>query len=165
MKLLDIKAAVVSRIKVNIPEVKVIAEEVEQGFKKPAFFVQTILIGSEKISPYQMTRSVMIMIRYHSDSNKTNENLSISDSLEEAFKASLKIDDRRLTIENVDSEIIDKVLHFRFDLLYIDSVDGFVITDPLGKEQVVHISEQEEDNGYSNENIELMKELIVREGE
>ncbi|MDF2546143.1 MAG: hypothetical protein K0R93_1041 [Anaerosolibacter sp.] len=165
MKLTDIKTAIVDRLKEKIPGVRVVAEEVEQGFKKPAFFVKVILISSERVNSYQTARSIMIMIRYHSETEKENENLAMSDTLERAFKSTLRVDDRRLTIENVDSEIIDKVLHFRFDIHYIDSEEGIVVADSLGNEQVVAIGEQEEEAGYSEGNVELMKELEIKEGE
>lgn len=123
MKLADIKTAIVARLQSQIPGVNIPAMEVKQGFKKPAFFVEIVPISKVNQSPGQFTRSVTVIIHYFSVNETHIENLEMQDQLEEAFDLILTVGDRWLIIDHIESEIVDKVLHFKMDLTYTDSRD------------------------------------------
>lgn len=144
MKLTDIKKAINDTLKSNFPTVKVSSPDVEEGFKKPSFFVEILPITRGKEGKYHYSRSVTVVIQYFSENETELENIKMQDQLEEVFGQVLKINDRVITIHNIESEINDKVLHFQFDISYLDSL--------------------EEDKVYGYEEAEFMQELIL-EGE
>lgn len=143
MTLADIKKAISTILKENFPTIKRYPPEVKEGFKKPSFFIELLPIMREKQGKYHYFRKVTVLIRYFSESETELENLKMQDQLEELFSQVLKVNDRIITLEEVEGRIIDEVLQLQFDISYVDSL--------------------EEDKVYGYEEAELMQELIMKE--
>lgn len=144
MKLTEIKKAISQTLKSSFPTVEVFSPDVQEGFKRPSFFIKLLPITREKEGKYHYFRKVTVIIQYFSKNETEAENLKMQDQLEEVFGQVLKVNDRTITIDEIESEIIDKVLHFQFDISYVNSL--------------------EEEKIYGYEEVDLMKELIL-EGE
>lgn len=123
MTLLDVKKSIVSKLKAKFPTIKVVAHEVEEGFTKPAFFIQMIPFGIISNNKYHKTKSINIDIHYFSDTETHIDNLNMIDSLEDTFLPSISILDRNFTIENINTKEDGGILHFEFDISFTDSFD------------------------------------------
>ncbi len=143
MKLVDIKEAINLTLKSNFPAIGRYSRETKEGFKKPCFFIELLPIMRIKENKAHYFRKITVLIRYFSLNKTELEGLKISDELEDVFLQPITIGDRKITIDEVESEFIDEVLVFQFDISYIDSL--------------------EEDKVYGYEDSELMQELLLEE--
>lgn len=143
MRLVDIKKAIKRMINAELPDIKIFSPDVKEGFKKPSFFIQLFPISREKLSKYHFSRKLAVSITYHSETNKELEFLHIEEQLEKIFADVVTINDRTITVEEIESNVENNVLHFEFDINYIDS---------LAEDQV-----------YGYEEADVMEELILEE--
>lgn len=162
--LVDIKRAIIKKLKSKYPDHSVYGEHVGQDFNKPSFSFYFVPIETTH-SKFFSNKSLMVKIDYYTDSNDVNEaNMIMIDELEQLFQNDLSIKDRYITINRTSSETVDNVLVFT---LYLDyevgngklvvvkqQVDG--VEDDEQDEIIVEIDER---NGYTEEDIKFMKEL------
>lgn len=117
----DIQTAITNKLKTKFPAANVIDEEVERGFKKPAFFVQLLPVSRNLETPVYVRRVISTEIQYLSLKQTRIENMEVQDQLEELFGSPLVVGDRYLLIDNVEAEIVDKELNFSFEIDFIDN--------------------------------------------
>lgn len=127
MDLLNVKRAINSVLETNFPDVGIYAETVKEGFKRPSFFTQIIEIASNYETKNYMSNKLMVVINFFSKNDTGLENTKMSAALKSAIGMSIQVGERRLTPKNIRSDIVDGVLQFKFDLMYlarIEQVDG-----------------------------------------
>lgn len=123
MDLLDIKKTINTILKENFPEVKRNANEVNEGFSKPAFFTQLIPISLSYETVNFMSVKLMIVINYYTPVSIELDNLKMAMDLKKAFGMTLKVKDRYLLLENLTTDNPDGILQYKFDLNYYQDVE------------------------------------------
>lgn len=89
----------------------VYTDEIKQGLKKPCFFIQTVENRSTRVTGNRFLISGIFDIHYFSESEKTDDLLSVADKLLDVLDIiSLKDTDIRGT--QISHNIADNVLHF-----------------------------------------------------
>jgi len=151
----DIRKEIVRKLDTNFLNHKVYEEDVKQGMKKPAFFVEIIPTRTVNEQLYK-TKSLMIKISYFSENDTNEENHLMLEQLEDLFDLSMKIKDRYFTINELNPIAVDGFLQFGFtfsvinakDMIEIDNIDGQIQT-MLSNEGL----------GYTQEKVRLIEEL------
>lgn len=156
MRLTDIKAAVIEKLKVIPPGHKVYATEVLQGLEKPCFFVEVFPITNQG-RQYYSEKSVMIKIIFLSLNDIYVEAMNMADTLTETFRMCLKVKDRELLLNETEIKYEDNALEFSFAVQFQEGVE----VTSIGDEYML----ENEKLGYSDGEIELMQELQLNEEE
>lgn len=137
----QINKAINDKIKAEFPDIEIQSSDVEEGFKRPSFFVS---LETPQTTPYQFNvqRDMTCRILFFPTSRHQYkvEAYDVMDRLEKRFGLNFTVDDRVITIDDARADIIDKVVHYDFDFSYLDD------------------SSYEE----TGENQELMRELNYR---
>lgn len=123
MKLIDIKKAINSVMRDNFPDHKLYADDIREGFKRPCFFIELLPVARDNEGGGFYSRRVSVVINYFSKKGTDLENIKMQDRLEQIFSQALKIKDRVITINSTNGYITDSVLHFSFNIDYLDSID------------------------------------------
>jgi hypothetical protein len=116
--MLALRDAIISKLKTAFPDHKIYGEKVEQGLKKPCFFI-TILPGDfTDLSKLTQRREITIDIQYLSVEETNVKNIEMADLLTDLFK---KIEFNGLTVIVIEKrfEIVDDILHFLIDLDFV----------------------------------------------
>lgn len=116
--LVEIKKAIIDKLKPL--GVNIIASEIQSGFKKPAFFVQLMVISEESDADMNVN-TLTVNIHYFSEDKTDLDNLKMIDTLRKLFVVTLKTDSRTLTLSDKRHDIYDNVLQFKFDIRYTDT--------------------------------------------
>ena len=104
----------------------VVASEVEKGFDKPAVFV-TVYSASAKLqacggATEEVTDTVEI--QYISDVETVEDCINVANKIKRLFLYSpFDIQDRRITIQEIEFEIEKTVLYVYFEISFIQRVD------------------------------------------
>lgn len=159
--LIEIQKSISRKLNSKFNDHFIYGEEVKQGLKRPAFFINIIPVSTENFPVYK-DKLINIDIMYFSKNETYVENLNMISELESLFKT-LKIQDRALTIESLNFRIVDDILHCSFSLDFMDC-ELISIDTPLGQ---VYLPEHEisEELGYTPETITVMQELEMQESE
>lgn len=121
--LVDIKKSINQVLKTNFPDIKLYADEVEEGFTRPSFFTSIIPIIFNYDTTNYSSNKLMVVINYFSENETELENLKMIDGLKKAFGMTLKVNDRYITLQEIRTDITDGVLQFKFDLNFFDGVE------------------------------------------
>ncbi len=128
--LVDLKKAVIQLLKTKIPDVPVVAQSVEEGFDKPAFFVQVLPVNTTLMNQRLFTERVLVVINYF-PRNKTKEEkdavslevLKMTDRLKAFLFPNIKVKDRSITIGQIDSAETEGFLSLSFSVRYIEAFE------------------------------------------
>mgnify|MGYP001770544473 CR=1 FL=1 len=116
--MLALRNAIISKLKTIFPDHKIYGEKVEQGLKKPCFFI-TVLPGDViELSKSVQQREITVDIQYLSAEETNAKNIEMADILTDLFKK-IDFDDLSLNVIEKRFEIVDDVLHFFIDLDFI----------------------------------------------
>ncbi|GCD83670.1 hypothetical protein PTHTG4_27340 [Parageobacillus thermoglucosidasius] len=110
-----LRNAIISKLKTVFPDHKIYGEKVEQGLKKPCFFI-TVLPGDFiDLGKSMQQREITIDIQYLSKEETNAKNIEMADLLNDLFQ---KITFDGLTVNVIERrfEIVDDILHFFLDL-------------------------------------------------
>lgn len=143
MKIDDIKKAILKKLHDNFPTYKLYGEEVPQGFKKPCFFVEILPVSFNNSSKYHIEKSINIDIHYFSENGTNAENFEMIDKLNEIFNIALEVNDRVFTINEINTTIVDTVLHFSFDINFTDALDETKVYDYQEYEKMQELNYKE----------------------
>lgn len=118
---MDIHKAIVRRIKTKFPSI-VFSKDIEKGITRPSFFID---LDNIKASDFMReARDTSLTVRIYYFSSKTDENkvelLNMYDDLVELFLNDnlVNVDENvKFEIDELDINIIDKVLHCYFDVM------------------------------------------------
>lgn len=123
MRLTDIKKAINAVMRENFSGYNFYAPDVNEGFIRPCFFIELLPVTRDNEGGGIYSRRVSVVISYFSKNKTDLENIKMQDELEEIFAQALKINDRVITIDNTSGYVTDGVLHFSFNIDYLDSID------------------------------------------
>lgn len=168
----EIRDAVFKLLKTSYPSVNIYGEEIQQGFKRPAFFVQLILQPATPINQAHRQKSVLIIVHYYSpapESSRYRDLWDMADALDMLFDTTLKLSDRELYIRDTEPEIVDEVLQYQFNLSFLDSRNDAVVIPlnpgavPSGETDTEQIIQPNPELGYVDDKILPMGELKIKE--
>lgn len=113
---------------------KVIQSDVKEGFKRPSFFVAYGNVKKSDSGTELYKRDLEITIRFFPESRDkyTDQCYDMMESLEYLFDSTLQVEDRYLSIDEVDSGITDGVLHFSFSLSFYEARETGDTHDLMG---------------------------------
>ena len=117
----QLNKAVNDRIKTKFPGIDIQSRDVEEGFKRPSFFVQIETDSSESFLS-SVLREMTCRILYFPKSRDIykEEAYDVQDRLESLFGLNFFVAGRTLTIESAETLIVDKVVHFDFRFSFYD---------------------------------------------
>lgn len=113
--MLDIRNSIIKELKTSFPDHKIYGEKVTQGLVKPCFFVDLIPIDLVKVNSNLQERSMFVDIQYMSVEDTKVKNLEMAEKLGQMFSL-VEFNGFRVRPTNGRFEIIDKILHYLFDL-------------------------------------------------
>lgn len=180
--MIDIQNSITKLLYKNFPTHKILAEYNEEGIQGPAFYVSVRPLITEGRLKHK-NRLINVDVMYFSKNETHKENLEMISPLEDLFHLILRVEDRRLYIENLSIREADSVLTCSFTLDYNiglvpnSSVQipgtGDTVMDPETGEPIVIpgteerediiIDESDKDLGYIDGNIEYMEELHAKD--
>lgn len=115
--------AIKKKLNKAFPKIEVQMQDVEEGFKRPSFFIELTNIKSKDFMKSFKDNSLTIRIIYfpsHPHKNQL-ELLKMMDELDKIFIEDnvLELDvDFRTEIYETDKNVVDKVLHYSFDIYF-----------------------------------------------
>lgn len=119
--LMDIKESVAKKIFSAFPSEKIYTENIENGLEKPCFYIKIIPSNTVNLNMFHREKSMLVDIHYFTSAKQKRNSVfySIMEQVEELFCMSLDVIDRTFTIQQMDFETVDKVLHCMFNLNYL----------------------------------------------
>lgn len=113
----DVRDSVIAALKKHFPTMTIYGEEIKQGFKVPCFFVKLFPVSQNREVGRRYKRFHSFDIHYFPKS-KTDANEEMQDMAEQLFEKMefIEVGDDLCRGSNMNSEIIDGVLHFFVDL-------------------------------------------------
>ena len=115
-----IKATVNRLLKNTFPNVPVISQNVEEGFKQPSFTVRLEDYTADSIQE-SLEQSMTVRVFYFPNFSDTEYHIDILDKqfkIARAFGNKLYVEDRALNVTEPSVTIVDGVIDFSFDLLF-----------------------------------------------
>lgn len=98
----------------------VTANEVKEGFNRPTAFVTVMPVKSELLNPFRENLVVSVTITYHSQRGTPEECAEAAIKIRKGFAYEpLIVEERKLTIENMEFDNENNVLYVFFDLDFI----------------------------------------------
>lgn len=157
LKLRQIQKAIVAKLKEYYPDYKVYFDNVEKS-RSPYFYVDMFVRTGIGDDTY-FDKIVQVDITFVPMPDKNNrinraELYVMTDSLERIFRPVLRVEDRYITINDIEHTFIDEILHCIFNLEFTDAftdeevgiVQGEIMEEL--KLTVNHLDlKEEEDNG------------------
>lgn len=129
-RLADIKKSINKTLKTKFPEIKIYANEITEGFKRPCFFTQILPVTMDYDGVNVTSNQIMVVINYFSElrpelniSGKGIDNLQMHDEIKEALGMTLEMGRRSLLLQNIRHDIVDGVLQFKFDLNFFVDIE------------------------------------------
>ncbi len=127
----EIKDAITRKLDKELPDIKVVTEDVEQAQPKPGtgaeslfpfFYVQLIPIGmTPEMGMREAERSILVDITYMEQSRSSNAAMyAVLDRLQVSIGYVLDVSDRHITIEQYNTTIADDLAHLTFYLVFTD---------------------------------------------
>lgn len=115
--------AIKKKLNKAFPKIEVQMQDIEEGFKRPSFFIELANIKSKDFMKNFKNNSLTVRIIYfpsHPHKNQL-ELLKMMDELDKIFIEDniLELDvDFRTEIYEADKNVVDKVLHYNFDIYF-----------------------------------------------
>lgn len=163
VKYTDIHKAIVERIKSKYPNV-VFSKDIEKAIIRPSFFIDFDNIKANDFMREAQDNNITVRIYYFSTNKDSNhiELLNMQDELIELFLENNLIvvnKDVSFEIDEVDLNIIDKVLHCYFDISISENYGRVKSNLPHGGNVVINPATGE--IIYPSDK-ELMEEIIQK---
>lgn len=128
---ISIKNSLIALLKSVYPTFDVLAEEISKTDDdddsldiENYFFIDIIPISNVTTGEYHTERSLVIDIAGHIEAEKNEDYLVMANAIDSMIRPVFQFEDRAITINQSSSKIVDKVLHYTFDLVFIDTVDA-----------------------------------------
>lgn len=115
--------AIKKKLNKAFPKIEVQMQDIEEGFKRPSFFIELANIKSKDFMKNFKDNSLTVRIIYfpsHPHKNQL-ELLKMMDELDKIFIEDniLELDvDFRTEIYEADKNVVDKVLHYNFNIYF-----------------------------------------------
>ena len=127
---LSIKNSITALLKELYPTFDIFYEEISKTQDKNVleltdyFFVDIIPVENTTLSEYHTLRSMVIDIAGHTKAETNQEYLIMADAIDKIIRPVFQFEDRAITINRANHKIVDKVLHYTFDLVFTDTVEA-----------------------------------------
>lgn len=120
-KFIDVQAAIVSKLRKIDPEVEINSSDIEEGFKRPCFYVDILNGKVNNLMDKFQEKNLEFDILYFPKHPKKNQIdlLEMRDKLTESFVENSYfniMDDLVVQATDVDIFEVDKVLHCKFNI-------------------------------------------------
>ena len=119
----DITKAVSMVIKKAFPNVAVYADEVREGYKTPSFFIGIMPVSSINHTKSIKEEQLLITVSYFSNTTESLKNYRVMQELKVAFGQVLSVDNRKFTIEEMNTEKVGEdgdIYQLTFDINYYE---------------------------------------------
>ena len=123
----EIITAINRELAQKFPNIERNSKDIEEGFLRPSFFVESDNENYGKIGQSYADDSLTIRIYYFPSDPKNNrlENMEIKSELIRLFRFSINIDDNFvIPVDDITSTIADKVLIVSFDLIMVQDIEA-----------------------------------------
>ncbi len=119
----QINKAINDLIKAKFPTVPIQSRDISEGFDRPSFYVD-LETNKTDTSVFTLERDMTCRILFFPTDryNYKEEAYQVQDKLEALFGLNFTVEDRVITIDNADADIVDKVLHYDFYFSYLENV-------------------------------------------
>ncbi len=159
-----IRDAIIAKIKTAFPAAGIYGEEIQQGYKRPAFYVQLIPEATQALNKSHRQKQLLVVVHYFSlaaANTRSRDMWRVADELDYSFGTHLVVGNRSLYIEETNPEIIDEVLQYHLKLSYTDSRDDAieVLLDGGTKDIIM----PEPELGYVAGDVVPMRTLTIKE--
>lgn len=121
--IIQIKNAVTALLKSIDPEVDVFYEEIKgteekHGISEPEtyYFVEIIPSGNKTVDKYFTDMGILVDIAYHEKSESNTAYLIKEAAIDAVVRPVFSFGNRHITISDASGKIVDKVLHYRFNI-------------------------------------------------
>ena len=121
----EIISAINRELAQKFPNIERNSKDIEEGFLRPSFFVESDNENYGKIGQSYTDDSLTIRIYYFPSDPKNNrlENMEIKRELVGMFRFSIKVNDEFvIPVDDITSTIADKVLIVSFDLRMVQDI-------------------------------------------
>lgn len=163
-----IRDAIIAKLESNYPDIGIYGEEIQQGYKRPAFFVQIIPEDAQMINKIHRQKPLLVVINYFTAaeaSGRVRDMWSIADELDYYFGTHLQVGDRAIYIAGTNPEINDDVLQYQLNLSFIDTGDDVievVLDSPKDDGSGTDIMIPEPEIGYIADTVFPMRNLTIK---
>jgi hypothetical protein len=101
----------------------VYSSETDEGFKKPVYFVDIFPVEKEKTTSVYETVRLSAEIQYEPSVETDEECIEKAEAMAQWFTAPIEVDDRKLTIYNLEFNTENAVLYVTFDIEFMQLID------------------------------------------
>ncbi len=119
----DIAKAVTMVIKGAFPDVPIYGDEVREGYKTPSFFIGIMPVSSINHTKSIKEEQLLITVSYFSNTTESLKNYKVMQELKVAFGQVLSVDNRKFTIEEMNTEKVGEdgdIYQLTFDINYYE---------------------------------------------
>ena len=119
----DIAKEVTMVIKGVFPKIPIYADEVREGYKTPSFFVGIMPVSSINHTKSIREEQLLITVSYFSNTTESLKNYKVMQELKVAFGQGLSVDNRKFTIEEMNTEKVGEdgdIYQLTFDINYYE---------------------------------------------
>ncbi|BBI32484.1 phage tail terminator family protein [Cohnella abietis] len=119
----QINKAINDRVKAEFVGIPIQSSDVQEGFERPSFYVSLETRGTETFQ-FNRRREFTCRIKYFPKDRYVykEEAYDAQDRLEVMFGLNFPINDRVITIDGAETDLIDKVLHYDFDFVITELI-------------------------------------------
>lgn len=112
-------------LKTNFPTYKIYSDEIKENMIRPAFHINLMPETSINFNVFYREQNVLIDISYFSDDlpdmQSKTKNLDMANTLQNIFNTDIKIYDNYINVSELDFDIVDRVLHTTFNLMWYNN--------------------------------------------
>lgn len=126
----SIKIALIQLFKGMYPAFDVFCEDIAKtadGSLQPVIddyiYLDIVPAGNETISQYHTRRSFLVDAVVHTRTETNAAYYQIAHNIDAAIRPVFRFEDRAITVYELTSKVVDKVLHCTFTLSFIDSTE------------------------------------------
>ena len=123
----DIARAVTTLIKEAFPNAIVYGDEVQEGYKKPSFFIGIMPVNSINHTKRIKEEQLLITVSYFSNTTESLKNYQVMQQLKVAIGQVLCVDNRIFTIQEMTTEKVGEdgdIYQITFDIDYFELANG-----------------------------------------
>lgn len=154
----DIRARIVYLLKQKF-DLEVYGDDVKEGFTRPCFFVR-MDNHIHSSTNYHIEKTINVNIYYYPNDRYTNqmELIDIQRRLESVFDLKLIVGDRHFNIIEIESDVIDGILGFSFDIEFSTNRASAYETMILYQNEKGEYYKDESDN-YTSDILDVIKQV------
>ena len=134
--LVEILKSVIRKLKTGCPGIRIYSKDIEEGFKRPCFFVDLSNIKENDSMGAVLEKNIKVRIRFFPTDPKVNqfEILEMLDELNKIFLYERTIfvsETMAFECSSVEKDIIKKVLHYDFKIFIAEEYERIVTAEMM----------------------------------